>query len=82
MDKYMKRNCESVSQEVIQPFVSLCSIHEEQKPVTSREKQPVIAPIQTRGFLTHLQMDLMDLKNLPCTCACHRKQTELDSPHD
>ena len=26
-----------------------------------------------RGFLTHLQMDLMDLRNLPCTCSCHRR---------
>ena len=68
MDKYVKRNYESVSQEVIQLFVSLCSIHEEQKSITSRQKQHVLAPIQARGFLTHLQMDLMDLRNLPCTC--------------
>ena len=26
-------------------------------------KQPVIAPMQARGFLTHSQMDLMDLRN-------------------
>ena len=71
MDKYIKRNYESV--EVIQPFVSLCSIHKEQKSITSRQKQPVLAPIQAREFLTHLQMDLMDLRNLPCTCSCHRK---------
>ena len=75
MDKYIKRNYESVvSQEVIQLFVSLCSIHEEQTSITSRQKQPVLAPIQAREFLTHLQMDrLMDLRNLPCTCSCHRK---------
>ena len=74
MDKYIKRNYESVvSQEVIQLFVSLCSIHEEQKSITSRQKQPVLAPIQAREFLTHLQMDLMDLRNLPCTCSCHCK---------
>ena len=72
MDKYIKRTCESVSQEVIQPFVSLCSIHEE-KSITSRQKQPILAPIQARVFLTHLQMDLMDLRNLPCICSCHRK---------
>ena len=74
MDKYIKRNCESVvSQEVIQLFVSLCSIHEEQKSITRRQKQPVLAPIQAIEFLTHLQMDLMDLTNLPCTCSCHCK---------
>ena len=74
MDKYIKRNYESVvSQEVIQLFVSLCSIYEEQKSITSRKKQPVLAPIQEREFLTHLQMDLMDLRNLPCTCSYHRK---------
>ena len=74
MDKYIKRNYESVvSQEVIQLFVSLCSMHEEQKSITSRQKQPVLAPIQAREFLTHLQMDLKDLTNLPCTCSCHCK---------
>ena len=40
MDKYIKRNYESVSQEVIQLFVTLCSIHEEKKSITSRQKQP------------------------------------------
>ena len=73
MNKYIKRNYESVSQEVIQLFVSLCSIYEEQKSITSRQKQPLLAPIQARGFLTHLQMALMDLRNLPCTCSCNRK---------
>ena len=75
MDKYIKRNYESVSQEVIQPFVSLCSIHEEQKSITRRQKQPVLATIQARGFLTNLQMELMDLRNLPCACSCHRKHS-------
>ena len=60
-------------QKLIQLFVSLCSIHEEQKSITSRQKQPVLAPIQAREFLTNLQMDLMDLRNLPCTCSCHCK---------
>ena len=56
MDKYIKQNYESVvSQEVIQIFVSHCSIHEEQKSITSRQKQPVLAPIQAREYLTHLQ---------------------------
>ena len=74
MDKYIKRNYESaVSQEEIQLFVSLCSIHEEQKSITSRQQQPVVAPLQATEFLTHLQMDLMDLRNLPCTCSGHRK---------
>ena len=73
MDKYIKRNYESVSQEVIQLLVLLCSINEEQKTITSRQKQPVLAPIQARGFLTHLQMHLVDLRNLSCTCSCHRK---------
>ena len=76
MDKYIKRNYESVvSQELIQLFVSLCSIHKEQKSITSRQNQPVLASIQAREFLTHLQMDLMDLRNLPCTCSCHRKHS-------
>ena len=64
MDQYIERNYESVSQAVIQPFVSLCSIHDEQKSIISRQKQPVLASIQARGFLTHLQMDLMDRSTL------------------
>ena len=28
-----------------------------------------------RIFLTHLQMDIMDLRNSPCACSCHRKHT-------
>ena len=44
MNKHIKRNYESISQEVIQLFVSLCSIYEEQKSITSRQKQPVLAP--------------------------------------
>ena len=31
------------------------------------------SPYASKGFLTHSQMDLMDLRNLPCTCSCHRK---------
>ena len=50
-----------------------CSIHEEQKSITSGQKQPVLAPIQARGCRTHVQMDLMDLRNVPCRCSCHRK---------
>ena len=73
MDKYIKRNYESVSQVVIQLFVSFFSIHEEQKSLISRQKQPVLDSIQAREFLTHLQMDLMDLRNLSNICSCHRK---------
>ena len=74
MDKYIKRSYESVVfQEVIQLFVSLCWIHDEQKLITSGQKQPVLAPIQAREFPTHLQMDLIDHRNVPCTCSCHRK---------
>ena len=75
MDKYIKRGYESVvSQEVIQLFVSLCSIHDEQKSIISWQKKPVLAPIQAREFLTHLQMDLIDLRNVPCTFSCHHKR--------
>ena len=58
------------------PRSNTSSIHEEQKSITSRQKQAMLAPIQARKFLLHLQMDIMDLRNLPCSC--HRK---LDSPN-
>ena len=57
-------------------------MHEEQKSITSGQKQPVLAPVQARGFLTHLQMDLMDLRNLPYIYMFMSSQTQLDSPHD
>ena len=47
--------------------MSLCRLHAERKPITSRIKE-VTNPLQAPSFLSILEIDLMDFQNLPCTC--------------
>lgn len=47
--------------------MSLCRLHAERKPITSRIKE-VTNPLQAPSFLSMLEIDLMDFQNLPCTC--------------
>ena len=63
----MKKNFAEVSLKVINLFVRLCLLHAEHKPITSRVKE-VINPLQAPSFLSMLEIDLMDVRNLPCTC--------------
>ncbi|XP_068739449.1 KRAB-A domain-containing protein 2-like [Montipora capricornis] len=64
---WVKQNFAEVSQRVINLFVSLCRLHAERKPITSRIKE-VTNPLQAPSFLSMLEIDLMDFRNLPCTC--------------
>ena len=66
-EHWMKQNFAEVSQKVINLFVSLCRLHAEHKPITSRVKE-VTKPLQATSFLSMLEIDLMDFQNLPCTC--------------
>ena len=51
------------------PFVSLCRLHAEHKPVTSLSRiKEVTNPLQAPSFLSMLEVDLMDFRNLPYTC--------------
>lgn len=63
----MKQNFAEVSQRVINLFVSLCRLHAERKPITSIIKE-VTNALQAPSFLPMLEIDLMDFRNLPCTC--------------
>ena len=63
----MKQNFAEVSQRVTNLFVSLCRLHAEHKPITSRIKE-VTKPLQAPSFLSMLEIDLMDFRNLPYTC--------------
>ena len=47
--------------------MSLCRLHAERKPITSRTKE-VTNPLQAPSFLSMLQIDLMNFRNLPCAC--------------
>ncbi|XP_067029790.1 KRAB-A domain-containing protein 2-like [Acropora muricata] len=66
-EHWVKQNFAEVSQRVINLFVSLCRLHSERKPITSRIKE-VTNPLQAPSFLSMLDIDLMDCQNLPCTC--------------
>ena len=66
-EHWVRQNFAEVSQRVINLFVSLCRLHAERKPITSRIKE-VTNPLQAPSFLSMLEIDLMDFQNLPCTC--------------
>ena len=65
-EHWVKQNFPEVTQRVINLFVSLCRLHAEHKPITSRIKE-VTNPLQAPSFLSMLEIDLMDFQNLPCT---------------
>ena len=52
---------------VVNLFVSLCQIHQEQKTITSHIKM-VTKPLQSPEFLSLIEIDLMDFQNTPCDC--------------
>ena len=66
-EHWVKQTFAEVIQRVINLFVSLCRLHAEHKPITSRIKK-VTNPLQAPSFLSMLEIDLMDFRNLPCTC--------------
>lgn len=49
-------------------FVALCRFHAEQQSITSRVKE-VEKPFHSPGFLSLLEIDLMDFRNCPCKCS-------------
>ena len=52
---------------VVALFVNLCKVHAEQKSITDRVKV-VTNPILSRSFLHTIEMDLMDLRSIACSC--------------
>ena len=57
-ERYLRNYYRGISQDVVNLFVSLCKLHQEQKSVTNHCKK----------FLGHVEMDLIDFRNLPCEC--------------
>ena len=53
--------------QVVNLFVSLCQIHQEQKTITRHIKM-VTKPLQSPEFLSLIEIDLMDFRNTPCDC--------------
>ena len=64
-ERYIRESFSEVSQDVVTLFVSLCKLHQEQKSVTNHLKKPIIKPILASGFLSHVEIDLIDFRNLP-----------------
>ena len=67
-DHWVKQNFAEVSRRVINLFGSLCRLHAEHKPITSRIKEVTNPALQAPSFLSMLEIDLIDFRNLPCTC--------------
>ena len=68
-EHYVRERYSGINQEVIELFVSLCILHQSQRSVTSYVKKPVVKPIAADGFLMHVEIDLTDFRNLPCSCS-------------
>ena len=58
-----------ISQQVVSLFTSLCKLHQQQSSITSHCKKTITNPIQAGGFLSHVQIDLMDFRKVPCICS-------------
>ena len=63
--EYVRKRYSGIKQ-VINLFISMCSLHQQQKSVTDRQKKPINHPIQADGFMNHVQIDLVDFRSLPC----------------
>lgn len=72
-EHYVRERYPGINQEVTELFVSLCTLHKSQRSVTSYMKKPVIKPIAADGFLKHVEIDLTDFLNLPCSCTSSHK---------
>ena len=67
-ERYIRQSYAGISQDIINLFVSLCKLHQQQKSVTNYLKKPITNPIKANQFLAHVQVDLIDFCNLPCEC--------------
>ena len=66
--KWINESYSEVNVRVVNLFVGLCRIHEEQKTITSHVKV-VTKPLQSPEFLSLIEIDLMDFRNCPCDCS-------------
>ena len=72
-DHYVREHYSGINQEVTELFVSLCTLHQSQRSVTSYMKKPVIKPIAADSCLKHVEIDLTDFRNLSCSCTSSHK---------
>ena len=72
-EKYIRTSYAGISQDIINLFVSLCKLHQQQKSVTNHCEKPITSPMKANYFLAHVQVDLIDFRNLPCECQSGHK---------
>ena len=68
MNNYVKGIYSEIPQQVVSLFTSLCPLHAQQKSITDHKKRPVTNPIHAETFLSHVEVDLIDFRNLRCSC--------------
>ena len=67
-NNYIKGIYSEIPQQVVSLFTSLCPLHAQQKSITDHKKRPITNPIHAETFLSHLEVDLIDFRNLKCSC--------------
>ena len=65
-DNCVKKRYSGITQNVVNIFISMCTLHLQQRSVTDHQKKAITHPIQTDGFMNHVQIDLIDFRNLSC----------------
>lgn len=54
--------------EVISLFVSMCTLHQQQHSITDHVKKPILQALMPEGFLSNVEIDLINFRKLPCSC--------------
>ena len=67
-NNYVKALYSEIPQQVVSLFTSLCALHAQQKSITDHKKRAVTNPIHAETFLSHVEVDLIDFRNLKCSC--------------
>ena len=82
-NNYVKARYSDIPQQVVALFTSLCHLHQQQKSVTDHQKRPITNPISAETFLTHVEVDLIDFRNLKCSCEdkCHQWVIHITDHH-
>lgn len=67
-NNYVKGIYSEIPQQAVSLFTSLCLLHAQQKSITDHKKRPVTNPIHAETFVWHVEVDLIDFRNLKCSC--------------
>ena len=65
---YVKGIYSEIPQQVVSLFTSLCKLHAQQKSITDHKKRAITNPISAETFMSHVEIDLIDFRNVKCSC--------------